>query len=92
MDLQNTFYLLGIIFMTFGVLILLGIVGILFLIMKGIHDISKNVNAKIDMVADRATATSSLAVDLGTAVAGSLIKKAKNVMQKKNEENITRLD
>ncbi len=83
MDLQNTFYLLGIIFMTMSITILLGIVAILFLIMKGIRDIANNINEKIDTVADKATATSNLAVDVGTAVAGSLIRRAKEAMQKK---------
>ena len=82
MDLQNTFYLLGIIFMTLSITILLGIVAILFLIMKGIRDIAKNVNDKIDLVAEKATATSNLAVDVGTAVAGSLIRRAKEAIHR----------
>jgi hypothetical protein len=82
MDLQNTFYLLGIIFMSFSILILLSIVVLLFLIINGIRGIHKNINDKIDLFAERATSSSNLAVDIGTAVAGSVIKKAKQAFDK----------
>lgn len=39
MDLQNTFYLLGIIYMVFGILILLGIAVLLFYIKKKIGEL-----------------------------------------------------
>jgi hypothetical protein len=47
MDLQNTFYVLGIIFMTLSILILLGIAILLFYIRKKITDLHDLVELKI---------------------------------------------
>ena len=47
MDLQNTFYVLGIVFMTLSILILLGIAILLFYIRKKITDLHDLVESKI---------------------------------------------
>jgi hypothetical protein len=47
MDLQNTFYVLGIIFMTLSILILLGIAILLFYIKKKITDLHDLVEQRI---------------------------------------------
>lgn len=82
MDLQNTFYFLAIVFMGLSITILIGIVVLLVYIMKVIKDIHKNISEKIDMLGKRATESSSLAVDIGTAVAGTVITKAKQAFRK----------
>ncbi len=48
MDIQNTFYLLGIIFMVLGIFILIGIVVMLFYIKKKIGDIHNFIELRVD--------------------------------------------
>jgi uncharacterized membrane protein len=50
MDLQNTFYLLGIIYMILGILMLVGIIVLLFYIKKKIGDIHDFVELRIDQL------------------------------------------
>lgn len=50
MDLQNTFYLLGIIYMVLGILILIGIVVLLFYIKKKIGDLHDFVELRVDQL------------------------------------------
>lgn len=52
MDLQNTFYLLGIIYMVLGIFILIGIVVLLFYIKKKIGDLHDFVELRIDQLTD----------------------------------------
>lgn len=82
MDLQNTFYFLGIIFMSLSIGILVAIVVLLFVIIYGIRNIHKNIVDTIDTFTNKATQSSDLAVNIGSAVAGSVIKKAKKVLDK----------
>jgi uncharacterized membrane protein len=50
MDLQNTFYLLGIVYMVLGILILIGIVVLLFYIKKKIGDLHDFVELRVDQL------------------------------------------
>lgn len=50
MDLQNTFYLLGIIYMVLGILILIGIVILLFYIKKKIGDLQDFIELRVDQL------------------------------------------
>jgi uncharacterized membrane protein len=50
MDLQSTFYLLGIIYMVLGILILIGIVILLFYIKKKIGDLHDFVELRVDQL------------------------------------------
>ncbi len=82
MDLQNTFYFLGIIFMSLSIGILVAIVVLLFVIIYGIRNIHKNITETIDTFTKKATDSSDMAVNIGSAVAGSVIKKAKKALHK----------
>lgn len=68
--------------MTLSIGILVAIVVLLVIIIQGIRTLQKHINDSIDRFTHKATASSSLAVDIGTAVAGSVIKKAKEVLKK----------
>lgn len=64
MDLQNTFYLLGIVYMILGILILLGIVIMLFYIKKKIGDLHDFVELRVDQLTNLSVKPVKKAADI----------------------------
>jgi flagellar biogenesis protein FliO len=71
MDLQNTFYVLGIVFMSLSLLILVGIIVLLFYIKKKVASIHAEIEAKIDDINNYAVKPVKKVVD----IAGSFFSK-----------------
>jgi len=67
MNLQDTFYIMGIVFMTLSILMLIGIVVLLFYIKKKIADIHEHVELKLDELADFAVSPVKKAVHFATS-------------------------
>lgn len=72
MTLENTFYVLGIIFMVINIAILLGIVIGIFFIKKKIEEIHQNIEEKIDTVKEVTSQPAMLARGAGS-IAASII-------------------
>lgn len=83
MTLENTFYVLGIIFMVMNIAILIGLVIAVFYIKKKIEEISLMVDEKIETVKEVVSAPAVLAEGAG-AVAMSLVSFAlKRLLRRK---------
>ncbi len=67
MDLQNTFYVIGIIYMVVGLIIMLAIVAAVFTIKSKVNDIHRRIEQKLDAV--------SMAMETG----GKIIDKFKEM-------------
>lgn len=70
MTLENTFYVLGIIFMVLNIAILVGIVVGVFFIKKKIEEIQQNVEEKIATVKEVTSQPAELARGMGAIAAG----------------------
>lgn len=64
MDLENTFYLLGIVYMILGILILIGIVVLLFYIKKKIGDLHAFVELRVDQLTNMTLTPMKKATDI----------------------------
>lgn len=80
MSLQDLFYLTNIIFFTLLNLILLGILVLMFYIKKKIDDMQRTIETGVHRLTDN---TAETVVDIGAAVTGAAINKAKEVFGKK---------
>lgn len=76
MDLQNTFYVLAIIYMVLGIVILIGIGVGIFFIKKKIDEIQKMIQEKINAFSQPA----EMAMNMGSVVAGAAIEKVKSMI------------
>jgi len=83
MTLQNTFYVLGIVFMSLSILLLIAMVIATFYIKSKIAKIQEIIEEKLNLARHVANHPSDIAVDLGTVVASKAIKKAKSFLNKK---------
>jgi len=72
MTLENTFYVLGIIFMVMNIAILIGLVVGVFFIKKKIEEIQATVEEKIASVKEVTSQPAALARGVGTVAAGIL--------------------
>ena len=83
MTLENTFYVLGIIFMVMNIAILLGIVIGVFYIKKKIEEIQQNIEEKIATVKEVTSEPALLARGAGVIAATVLSYGLKKVFNKK---------
>lgn len=67
MQLQDSFYVMGIIFMSLNILILIGIVVLLYYIKRKISNIHDNIDAKVEEFADFAINPVRKAVDIAAS-------------------------
>lgn len=82
MSLQDLYYLSNIIFFTLLNLILLGILLLMFYIKKRVDSIQKTVEVGMHKLTDN---TAETVVDVGTALTGAAINKAKEYLNKKKK-------
>lgn len=80
MSLQDLYYLSNIIFFTLLNLILLGILLLMFYIKKRIDSIQKTIEVGMHKLGDN---TAETVVDVGAALTGAAISKAKEMLNKK---------
>lgn len=64
MDLENTFYIMGIVYMALNILLLIGIVVLLFYIKKKVSDVYDQIESKIDDISDFVTSPVHKTVDV----------------------------
>lgn len=77
MTLENTFYVLGIIYMTVGIIMLIALVFAVFYIKKKIDTISHNIEEQLERIKEK---PGDVAMDIGSAVAASAIKQVKKMI------------
>ena len=83
MNLQNIFYLVGIIYMILFILMTAAIVVLLFYIKNTISDIHRSIDEKIDLITEKATKPLDIATDVGNTIAGAIMDTAKKFGQKR---------
>lgn len=67
MNLQDTYYLLGIIFMSLSLLILIGIIVLVFYIKKKVTDIHDDIQAKLDDINDYGVKPVKKVIDIASS-------------------------
>jgi hypothetical protein len=82
MSLQDLYYITNIIFFTLLNLILLGILLLMFYIKKRIDSIQKTIEVGMHKLSDN---TAETVVDVGAALTGAAISKAKEYITKKKK-------
>lgn len=86
-QLQNTFYIIGIIYMIINILLLLGIgIGIYF-VAKAVMDIHKQVSLKIKEVEYIIQHPEEKLAEVGTSILKASLRNVKKVFQKNKEDN-----
>lgn len=83
MDLQQTFYLMGIIFMVVHFIILTAIVVLLFYIRKKMVEIQEGAEEKFEIIKAVAMHPKELLASVGATMAESAIKKLGNIGKEK---------
>lgn len=83
MSLQDLFYLTNIIFFTLLILILLGILILMFYIKKIFDDLHRTIQTGMQKLTEN---TSETVVDVGAALTGAAINKAREVLSKKSRK------
>ncbi len=82
MNLQDIFYLTSIIFMVLSIIILLSIGIVLFYIKQKISDLHAAAQNVLTVTDRYLNNPSDIALEMGTAVAASAIKKVRNIIKK----------
>jgi sensor histidine kinase YesM len=85
-SIQDIFYLLGSIYLTVGILVMIFIAIVLLMMAKSISHLSKMIEEKIGVISDIAEDPSSYAIKLGSNVAGSAIKKVKEMITSEKKQ------
>ena len=78
MDLQNTFYALGILFMSMGLVVLIGMAVLLFYTFKKIGELQKQIQGKIDYIT---TNPAELASNFGASLLTSTYRKVRRALR-----------
>lgn len=68
MDIQNTFYLLGSIFMILGILILIGVVVLLFYVKKKVADLHTFIELRINELTELTVKPVKRAADIARSI------------------------
>lgn len=85
MDLQSLFYLLGIIFMTISITILIVAGIIVFYVKNKIEQTARKVDEKIDSLTRMTAQPGQIAATVGTVVVDSAVKKMRSFLNKKKK-------
>lgn len=78
MDIQNTYYVLGIIFMTLSIILLVGMLVLVFYIWRKVSQMQQFIEEKIDDLTNR---PGEIAGELGAAMVHKAVKKAKSFFE-----------
>ncbi|HVZ11931.1 MAG TPA: hypothetical protein VG965_02785 [Patescibacteria group bacterium] len=90
MDVQNAFYILGIVFMAVMLILLIGIIAFLFYIKAKINQFHKQVNEKIDLINNVAGYTGTLAGGVGGRVIAAAAEKVGEILSEKSSKKSKR--
>lgn len=83
MNLQETFYILGIIYMVVTLILYLFVVIALFALKKKIDTVTRTIEEKVDFVSQLAHDPTRFAMMFGSSIASKAVKKVTTVMRKK---------
>jgi Sec-independent protein translocase protein TatA len=86
MDLQNTFYIVGIIYMTLYTLLLIAVIILLLYIKKKVTELTDNIQEKVETIQDMASHPKETAASIRAAVAQTAfekVSKSRNVRKKR---------
>jgi len=86
MNLQNVFYIVGIICMTLYILLLLVVIIFLFYIKKRITDFTEVVNKKLSLAKDVVKHPKEVAATVGAAVADASLTQAAKMLRSKKKK------
>jgi uncharacterized membrane protein len=78
MNLQDTYYILSIIFMSLSLLILIGIVILVFYIKKKVTNIHDEIQSKLDDINDYGVKPVKKAIDIASSFFGARSRKSKS--------------
>lgn len=86
MGLQEVYYILGIFYMSMGIVLLIALVFAVFYIKKRIDHIQKEVSEKLDIIAQAAKHPGEAAVGIGASLAEAAIDRIKSALEKKEKK------
>lgn len=81
MNLQTTFYIMGIIYMTLNIIILISIGVALFIVAKKVFEIQRHIAEAIEAITSIARHPQDLAADMGATAAASAYNKVKSLFR-----------
>ena len=90
MNLQDTFYIIGIICMSLYTLLLIVVVILMFYIKKKINDLTDTVQEQIDTAKEIADHPKRAAAEIGAAVATKVLSKTADIIRPKKKESTTK--
>lgn len=82
MDLQNWFYLIGVIYMIVGIIILIVIGVVLIMLKQKITHLTETIEQRVEMVSRIVADPTDVAFSVGSHFANKAIKKVKKMMSK----------
>ena len=82
MDLQNTFYIVGIIFMSLATIILIFIGYVLFALKQRITHLTQTVEDRVDAISRMVADPTDAAITVGARVANKAVNKVKSIINK----------
>jgi hypothetical protein len=86
MNIQNTFYILGIIYMTLYTLLLIAVVILLFYIKKRINDAVSDIKNKLEIAKDIISHPKEIAAEVGRAVTATALDKASEFLKNRKRK------
>lgn len=86
MDLQNTFYTIGIIYMILNIFILVGIAVGVVLLVKMVVDLKKQVDDKVKKVQNIMDNPEVYAARVGTSILTAAVSGVKSIFSRKKEQ------
>jgi cell shape-determining protein MreC len=86
MDLQNTFYVVAIVFMTLFILLFIGVVVLMFVIQRKLSALYTSIDEKISSVKYAMDRPREIAASIGAAVADKAINSIGKMTSKKRKK------
>ncbi|MGE5042354.1 MAG: hypothetical protein ACM3IJ_05645 [Candidatus Levyibacteriota bacterium] len=87
MTLQDLFYIVGLMYMSMGIVLLIALVFAVFYIKKRVDDMHKTFDDKLGLLGKAIHHPAESAVDLGASFAEAALEKVKEVIEKKKAKN-----
>lgn len=86
MGLQEIYYILGIFYMSMGIVLLVALVFAVFYIKRRVDYIQKSFEEKLDLIAQAAKHPGEAAVGIGASLAEAAIDRIKDALEKKEKK------
>lgn len=87
MSLQDLFYIVGLVYMSMGIVLLVALVFAVFYIKKRIDDLHKSFDKKLEFAQHVIHKPAESAVDIGAQFAEAAIEKVKDVLEKSKKKS-----